>query len=272
MNNSATKGPVRDGVIVYLNGTSSSGKTKLARDLHQILPGPWVNVEADHFFATLSHSEPWTVQPIVSAIHAFAATAAGSGVSVIVDGFLATRTWLKDAADQLAGQRAYLVAVRCSLDELERREAARGDRRVGNAREQYDFVHAHSTYDFEVDTSLSDSAACARLVAEWLVGWPEPVAFRWLRGSAYLEDESAYGWILTRASSGPAVQRLQNDLRTLGYDPGPTDGLFGEQTEAAVRSFQSAHDIRADGAVGWPRTLRAILDALDQSASDASDL
>src|SRR5690349_9463332 len=110
MNRSATNEPVRGGVIVYLNGTSSSGKTTIAHELHQMLPGPWVNVEADHFFATLSHPEPWTVQPIVSAIHAFAATTAGSGVAVIVDGFLATRTWLKDAADQLAGQRAFLVA------------------------------------------------------------------------------------------------------------------------------------------------------------------
>lgn len=259
----------REGIILYLNGTSSSGKTTLARELHHILHGPWLNVQGDTFFAELSHPEPWAVQPIVSAIHAFVVTVGRGGVGVIVDGLLVTRTWLKDAVDQLAEHQAYLVAVRCPLPEVERREAARSDRRLGNAREQYDLVHAHGIYDFEVDTSQEDATASARRIAEWLSRATEPVAFRLLRDSPYLNDENAYGWVLVRGSTGSAVRRLQEDLRALGHDPGPVDGMFGVQTEAAVRAFQKAHDLPLDGAIGWPRTVKAILHALKRSGSTA---
>jgi chloramphenicol 3-O phosphotransferase len=255
--------PASSGAIIYLNGTSSSGKTSVANRLHETLLGPWLNVQADYLFTRLTEPDPWTVQPVVSAIPVFAATAARGGVGVIVDGLLATRTWLKDAADRLADHRAFLVAVRCPLAELERREAARSDRRIGNAREQFGLVHAHDIYDFVVDTSVGDPATCAARIAEWLATQPEPFAFRTLTTSAFLHDLDAHGWVLTRGSSGPSVRRLQQDLRLLGYDPGPMDGLFGQRTEAAVQAFQRAHGIRPDGAMGWPRTVRAMVDALD---------
>jgi peptidoglycan hydrolase-like protein with peptidoglycan-binding domain len=56
----------------------------------------------------------------------------------------------------------------------------------------------------------------------------------------------------------PAVRGLQVRLRTLGFRPGPVDGLFGPLTEAAVERFQRAHGLDADGVVG-PRTRRPLL-------------
>jgi peptidoglycan hydrolase-like protein with peptidoglycan-binding domain len=53
------------------------------------------------------------------------------------------------------------------------------------------------------------------------------------------------------------VREVQLRLRTVGYEPGPIDGLFGQLTEAAVRSFQQAHGLAADGVVG-PRTDAAL--------------
>jgi chloramphenicol 3-O phosphotransferase len=264
MDESGRGEPGQEGIVLYLNGTSSSGKTALARELHRVLPGSWLIIEGDTFFRDLSHPEPWTVQPIVSGIHALAATVARGGVGVIIDGLLTTRTWLKDAVEQLTERRAFLVAVRCPLDELERRERTRGDRRLGSARTQLDFAHAHGVDDFEIDTSQGDPATCAARVAAWLDGAPAPVAFGRLRDSAYLCEEDAYGWVLTRGATGPAVRRLQEDLRMLGHDPGPADGVFGERTEEALRSFQAARGLRPDGAMGWPHTVRAMLDAMGQ--------
>jgi chloramphenicol 3-O phosphotransferase len=255
---------VSEGTVVYLNGTSSSGKTTLAGALHQILPGPWLRVEGDYFFTRLSHPEPWTwtIEAVVSAIHAFTATAAASGLNAIVDGLLVNRTWLKDAAERLAERRAYLVAVRCSAAELDRRERARGDRHLGNAREQLPFVHAHGLYDFEVDTSRATPVECAAAIVEWLLGAPEPSAFRRLRDSALLRDEAAYAWALLRGSTGPAVRWLQEDLQCLGYDPGPADGVFGVRTETALRALQEAHGLSADGMIILPPTITAIVEAL----------
>jgi peptidoglycan hydrolase-like protein with peptidoglycan-binding domain len=63
-----------------------------------------------------------------------------------------------------------------------------------------------------------------------------------------------------------AVRELQVRLRTVGYEPGPIDGLFGPMTEGAVRSFQRAHGLAADGVVG-PRTDSALRGAGVQAVS-----
>lgn len=254
------------GTVLYLNGTTSSGKTTLAAALHARLPGPWLRVEGDQFFAMLSRDHARMTNAVVSSLHAFAVEAAASGLGVIVDGLLTSRTWLKDAAEKLAERRAFLVAVRCPLEELERREAARGDRRVGAARSQYELIHAHGTYDLELDTSRAPAEECAERVAAMLGGAVEPTAFRRLRDSDYLRDEAAYGWVLMRGDSGSGVRRLQEDLRRLGHDPGPVDGVFGESTEAALRSFQERHGVPADGML-WPRTVAVILEELPRAGS-----
>ena len=253
------------GTVVYLNGATSSGKTTLAEALHGSLPGPWLRVEADRFFGMLSRDHSRMTNAVVASVHTFAAGAAAAGLNAVVDGLLTARDWLKDAADKLADHRAFLVAVRCPLEELERREAARGDRRVGAARAQYDFIHAHGTYDLELDTSRASPADCAAQIAALLASGAAPTAFRRLRGSAYLRDEAAYGWVLARGATGPGVRRLQADLRRLGHDPGAVDGVFGERTEAALRAFQERHGLPPEGVL-WPRGVKAILDALARTA------
>jgi peptidoglycan hydrolase-like protein with peptidoglycan-binding domain len=63
--------------------------------------------------------------------------------------------------------------------------------------------------------------------------------------------------ILKEGSSGESVQQLQVALKEIGQDPGPVDGAFGPQTEAAVKAFQQERGITADGVVG-PITWRNI--------------
>jgi peptidoglycan hydrolase-like protein with peptidoglycan-binding domain len=55
---------------------------------------------------------------------------------------------------------------------------------------------------------------------------------------------------LQKGSTDPAVGDLQEALKALGYNPGPIDGVFGAATEAAVKAFQQARGITADGIVG----------------------
>ncbi len=47
------------------------------------------------------------------------------------------------------------------------------------------------------------------------------------------------------------VKELQRNLKTLGFDPGPVDGIFGKLTEKAVRSFQEYCGLTVDGIVGY---------------------
>ncbi|MCS6812301.1 MAG: peptidoglycan-binding protein [Cyanobacteria bacterium] len=51
-------------------------------------------------------------------------------------------------------------------------------------------------------------------------------------------------------NQGEDVRELQAALKLLGYFTGAIDGIFGAQTEAAVRRFQSAAGTDSDGIVG----------------------
>jgi peptidoglycan hydrolase-like protein with peptidoglycan-binding domain len=63
--------------------------------------------------------------------------------------------------------------------------------------------------------------------------------------------------LLMEGSSGPLVQKLQERLAAKGFNPGPIDGVFGLATKAAVRAFQKANALEADGVVG-PVTWNAL--------------
>ena len=55
---------------------------------------------------------------------------------------------------------------------------------------------------------------------------------------------------LRMGDRGSQVTRLQVKLIDLGYLTGPADGIFGSQTDAAVRGFQRDKGLTVDGIVG----------------------
>jgi hypothetical protein len=61
---------------------------------------------------------------------------------------------------------------------------------------------------------------------------------------------------MRRGSKGDHVRQLQQRLNTIGFGLA-VDGVFGPQTEAAVRHFQSVHAPPVDGIVG-PKTWAAL--------------
>ncbi len=56
--------------------------------------------------------------------------------------------------------------------------------------------------------------------------------------------------ILAYGDRNPQVEALQRRLQALGYYTGPVEGVFGPQTEAAVRQFQQIRQLKVDGVVG----------------------
>lgn len=51
--------------------------------------------------------------------------------------------------------------------------------------------------------------------------------------------------------------QIQEALAKAGYYPGPLDNLAGQQTQAAIKAFQTDHSLEADGMVG-PLTHEAL--------------
>ena len=187
------------GQIVILNGTSSSGKTTLARALQATLDEPHLEAGLDRFLwalpapylnTSLWHEVfrydwppdgdpaglvirpgPLGDRPVAGMYRAIAALAR-AGNNVVADHVLLDADWLTDCARALDGCRVLFVGVVCPLDVLEERERARGDRTLGQARAQYGPVHAHGAYDLEVDTSRLDPVACAEHVRRALAARP----------------------------------------------------------------------------------------------------
>ena len=64
--------------------------------------------------------------------------------------------------------------------------------------------------------------------------------------------------VLQKNAKGKPVRALQAILNARGFDCGVVDGDFGQKTDSAVREFQKANGLNADGSVG-PATWEVLL-------------
>ncbi|TCJ93393.1 UNVERIFIED_ORG: peptidoglycan hydrolase-like protein with peptidoglycan-binding domain [Anoxybacillus amylolyticus] len=83
------------------------------------------------------------------------------------------------------------------------------------------------------------------------------------RSNSSGSDDRWTGQTLREGDRGQAVKDLQAKLQRLGYNVGAVDGIYGKQTAEAVKSFQKAHGLTADGLAG-KSTYHAIEQAIQQ--------
>jgi chloramphenicol 3-O phosphotransferase len=107
---------------------------------------------------------------------------AGAGNDLLVEYIVESSRRLSDLLTLLAGCDVFFVGVHCTLDELERRERIRGDRRLGEARTDHAKVHTHCTYDLEIDGMQSADDNADAVIAAWRVRRP-PGAFARMRAA-----------------------------------------------------------------------------------------
>jgi chloramphenicol 3-O phosphotransferase len=169
--------------VIILNGGSSAGKSGIVRCLQAVLPQPWLAFGIDSLVDALPPGLRGADGGIEFAadggVHVGAdfraleaawmegvAATARAGARVVVDdvflgGAASQQRWRK----ALSGLAVLWVGVRCDPAVAAAREIARGDRARGMAAAQADVVHAGVSYDLEVDTTHTESLACARAVA-----------------------------------------------------------------------------------------------------------
>jgi peptidoglycan hydrolase-like protein with peptidoglycan-binding domain len=63
-------------------------------------------------------------------------------------------------------------------------------------------------------------------------------------------NQSPFTPVLRLGDRGSEVERLQQALRRRGFNPGRIDGIFGSQTQEAVRQFQRVNGLWPDGIAG----------------------
>lgn len=151
--------------VILLNGTSSSGKTTIAKALQARLSSPYLHFCIDVFEEMVAPQ--WNgntdqegrdvLEKVICAFHASMGVTAACGNDLIVDTVLLDDErrahWTRDCLAALSPFDLFKVGIHCGLEESERREVARGDRGTGLARWQRENMHRVITYDLEIDTT-----------------------------------------------------------------------------------------------------------------------
>jgi chloramphenicol 3-O phosphotransferase len=181
------------GTIIFLNGTSSSGKTTLLKELQQKLDSPFLELGLDKFIWMLPRR--YLEQPLwnevlgkadtagqmghqlVHAMHQAIHAAAKTGLNILADHVLVEPDWVRDCAALFHNSNAYMVGVRCDLTILEEREKSRKDRTLGQARLQFEKVHTHGIYDLEVDSGYHSAEENVQQIIKFLNTGAPPRAF-----------------------------------------------------------------------------------------------
>lgn len=172
--------------IVVLNGTSSSGKTSVARAFQeQALPRIFLNISTDTVLYALPQSaierikrghdiSDLRLRELVRALFATVKTLAGLGHDLVVDHAIVLEADAEMLKDAVSGHRVLLVGLQCPADVLEEREKRRGDRRAGLAAAQHDQIHRWLRYDLVIDTAQVRPGEAARRIAAALTERASP--------------------------------------------------------------------------------------------------
>ncbi|MGF1484016.1 MAG: chloramphenicol phosphotransferase CPT family protein [Opitutales bacterium] len=193
--------------VIFLNGTSSSGKTTVAEAYQRLAPEPVLYASVDHFIFMLSDRvledddlRTELLPPVVHAFHRALPLLANCGTPVVVDHVLERKRWLEDCLLSLREHTVYFVGLQCPMTLLESRERERQDRQIGLARKQAAIVHKHCCYDFEIDTSCTTpEEAAQQLIGLVSCGIP-PVAFEKMRRKLFQKQQLGTSHVSTARS------------------------------------------------------------------------
>ena len=165
------------GKIILINGASSAGKSTLARGLQAALDEAFWHISIDHLIAANvlpkarieSGAFPWCeLRPgFFDGFHRCLPALAAAGNNLIVEHIVETEEWMHRLLRLLSGFDVFFIGLHCPLAELERRELERGNRRIGEARTDFETTHALCTYDFEVLSKLPLDENVDAVIAAW---------------------------------------------------------------------------------------------------------
>lgn len=182
---------MQSGRIIVLNGTSSAGKSSIARALQDTMDEPYAHLLIEAFLPRLparylsgDHPDGIRVEEMpdggrfvvsgalgermVAGFYAAVAAVSRAGNNVIVDTLMGDPFDAAECALHFSELDVLVVGVHCPLAILEEREQARGDRIPGLARGELTRVHRYAVYDLEIDTSENSPQECAAAIIERL--------------------------------------------------------------------------------------------------------
>jgi|SRR5579862_763484 chloramphenicol 3-O phosphotransferase len=195
-------------MIIIINGCASAGKTSIIKEMQKLHDKPLLHVGIDRFWAIIpdqykeygskahegylfSQTVDVDNNPIVhvkkgSFGEQIAATMpqvikcfSDCGHDVAVDTIFTDDVQLCNYVKVLQEHTVYFVGIVCELQELERREKQRGNRSLGLARGQIDFIHKHKDYyDLIIDSTHCDAMICAQNILNFIDATSTPQGFK----------------------------------------------------------------------------------------------
>ncbi|RJF72976.1 chloramphenicol phosphotransferase [Deinococcus cavernae] len=165
------------GSLILVNGASSAGKTTLCRALRDALPRPFLHFSLDFFMfdANVLPRTPegrirdWQqLRPrVFEGFNRCLPALLDAGNNLVVDYIIETPAMWAEFRHFLSGHDVFLVGVHCPIEELERREQARADRRIGDARRDAETVHTFTPYDLELDCTEPLAENVQKVIQTW---------------------------------------------------------------------------------------------------------
>ena len=155
--------------IIVLNGTSSSGKTTLARELQLKYSEVYILCSLDAFWNMTPYGIPASSKNFPNMKLALAKSVralAETGHNVIVDIVFCGQKTYAELTSELEGLSFKIVKVECPLKELNKRELSRSDRTFGLAESQIESVHEGVIYDLIINTQKNSASECAQKIID----------------------------------------------------------------------------------------------------------
>ena len=164
-----------NGNIIWLNGTSSAGKSTLAWKLQEYLEDDYYWLSSDAF-TDMPHNRQYardwlgTFRIAIDMLYRTTRLFVEDEKNVIIDHVILDdengREEFRHCVKYMHGISVMFIFVSCPIEELVRREKARGDREIGNAEKQFVQLLQTDAYDFVVDTHANTTEKCAELIIE----------------------------------------------------------------------------------------------------------
>ena len=145
------------GRIILLNGTSSAGKSTLAKALRPRLEPQFHYYASDQLadagFRPLDKDVRFQRrESFFEGFHRSIPVFAEAGLDLLVEHIVERQSWADDLTTLLSPFDVFWVGVHAPVAEIERRERLRGDRQIGEGVHHLK-THGFCRYDVEVDTT-----------------------------------------------------------------------------------------------------------------------
>ena len=168
-------------MLIYLNGTSSSGKTSVANELQKLIQKPIFYFSIDTLLYSLSQEDlnaimgkqpsrtPLNWEAIFSGYFSCITALTHTGNSVIADCpvyqqglFNIFEKYISSVAQKT------IIKITCPLEIIKIREVDRKDRAIGVAEKQFEEIHKYLNYDLEVDSVKLSPFESAQKIFDFL--------------------------------------------------------------------------------------------------------